>query len=109
MEGVFQALMQNYVKNFVGKEFMYPAAQAYRSEVYAYHMTNVASIPSVIPWMKEHHKLIWYMSGFNPDIKCDYIINNIVDVFNNWIKDYKDLPICELANKIMVMLMELFF
>jgi hypothetical protein len=36
---------------------MYPAAQAYRSEVYAHHMTNVASIPGVIPWMKEHHKL----------------------------------------------------
>jgi phenolic acid decarboxylase len=105
----FRHLMQNYIKNFVGKEFMYPAAQTYRSEVYAHHMTNVASIPSVIPWMKEHHKLTWYRSGFNQAIKCDYITNNIAEVFNNWIKDYKDLPVCELVDKIRVMLMELFF
>jgi hypothetical protein len=105
----FRHLMQNYIKKIVGKEFMYPAAQAYRSEVYAHHMTNVASIPGVIPWMKEHHKLAWYRSGFNQAIKCDYITNNIAEVFNNWIKDYKDLPVCELADKIRVMLMELFF
>jgi hypothetical protein len=61
----FRHLMQNYIKKFVGKEFMYPATQAYRSEVYAHHMTNVASIPGVIPWMKKHHKLTWYRSGFN--------------------------------------------
>jgi hypothetical protein len=30
-------------------------------------------------------------------------------VFNNWIKDYKDLPVCQLADKIRVMIMELFF
>jgi hypothetical protein len=53
--------------------------------------------------------LFWYRSGFNPDIKCDCITNNIAEVFNNWIKDFKDLPICELANKIRVMVMELFF
>jgi hypothetical protein len=49
------------------------------------------------------------MSGFNPAIKCDYITNNNVEVFNNWIKDYKDLPVCDLVDKIRVMLMELFF
>jgi hypothetical protein len=39
-------------------------------------------------WLKEYHSLLWYRSGFNPSIKCDYITNNIVEVFNNWIKDY---------------------
>jgi hypothetical protein len=99
----FRHLMQNYIKKFVGKEFMYPATHAYRGEVYAHHMTNVAFIPGVIPWMKEYHKLTCYMSGFNQAIKCDYITNNIVEVFNNWIKDYKDLPVCELVDKIRVM------
>jgi hypothetical protein len=105
----FRHLMQNYIKQIVGNEFMYPTAQAYKSEMYAHHMVSVASIPDVIPWIKEHHKLTWYMSGFNPAIKCDYITNNIADVFNNWIKDYKDLPVCELADKIRVMLMKLLF
>jgi len=39
-------------------------------------------------------------SAFNPAIKCDYVTNNIAEVFNNWIKDIKDLPVCELANKV---------
>jgi hypothetical protein len=52
---------------------------------------------------------LWYRNGFNSDIKCDYITNNVAEAFNNWIKDYKDLPVCELANKIRVMIMELFF
>jgi hypothetical protein len=46
---------------------------------------------------------------FNTAIKCDYITNNIAEVFNNWIKDYKDLPVCELADKIRCLVMELFF
>jgi hypothetical protein len=52
---------------------------------------------------------LWYKSSFNPDIKCDYISNNIAEVFNNWIKDYNDIHVCELAEKMRVMVMELFF
>jgi hypothetical protein len=63
----------------------------------------------VIPWLNHWHSLLWYRSGFNPAIKCDYITNNIAEVFNNWIKDHKDLVVCELAEKIRVMVMELFF
>jgi hypothetical protein len=72
-------------------------------------MVNVAAIGSVSKWLKDNHKLLWYRSGFNSAIKCDYITNNITEVFNNWIKDYKDLPICELADKIRVMIMDPFF
>jgi hypothetical protein len=42
------------------------------------------------------------------DIKCDYITNNIAEIFNNWVNDHKDLSICELADKIRVKIMELF-
>jgi hypothetical protein len=52
--------------------------------------------------------MLWYRSGFNPDIKCDYITNNIAEVFNNWIKDQKDLPVCDLADKIREKLMDLY-
>jgi hypothetical protein len=51
-------------------------------------------------WFKQNYSLLWYKSGFNPDIKCDYVTNNIAGVFNNWIKDYKDIRVCELADKI---------
>jgi hypothetical protein len=50
--------------------------------------------------MKWNHPLLWYRGGFNTDIKCDYITNNIAEVFHNWVKDHKDLPICELADRL---------
>jgi transposase-like protein len=82
----FRHLMQNYMKQFAGKDYVYTVAWAYRSEVYEHHMVNVASIGGVTTWLKEYHSLLWYRSSFNPVIKCDYIANNIVEVFNNWIK-----------------------
>jgi hypothetical protein len=45
-------------------------------------------------WLKEYHSGLWYRSDFNLAIKCDYITNNIAEMFNNWIKDHKDLPVC---------------
>jgi hypothetical protein len=88
---------------------MYPATWAYKREVHGQHKTNVVGIDGFIPWMKLNHPLLWYRSGFKIDIKCDYITNNIAKVFNNWVKDHKDLPICELVDKIRVKIMELFF
>jgi hypothetical protein len=109
MRECFRHLIQNYIKNFTGQEHMYPVACAYRPEVYEHHKANVVTIDGLIHWFKEHYSLIWYRSGFNTDIKCDYITNNIAEFFNNWIKDYKNIPVCELADKIWVMIMDLFF
>jgi hypothetical protein len=77
--------------------------------VHEQHKANVVGIDGLTKWFKENHSFLWYRSGFNSDIKCDYITNNIAEVFNNWIKDHKDLPVCDLANKIRVMIMELFY
>jgi hypothetical protein len=109
MRECFRHLMQNYIKQFPGKEHMYPAALAYRREVHEQHKAHVVGIDGFVMWLKWNHPLLWYRSGFNTDIKCDYITNNIAEVFNNWVKDHKDLPICELADKIRVKIMELFF
>jgi hypothetical protein len=109
MRKCFRHLMQNFIKQFPGKEHMYPAAWAYRREVHEEHKSNVVGIDGFLTWMKWNHPLLWYRSGFNMDIKCDYITNNIAEVFNNWIKDHKDLPVCELADKIIVKIMKLFF
>jgi hypothetical protein len=79
---------------------MYPAARAYRREVFDHYFSSIQEIPYVNSWLNEHHDCLWYRSGFNTDIKCDYITNNIAEVFNNWIKDWKDLPVCDLADRI---------
>jgi hypothetical protein len=73
------------------------------------HKANIVGIDGFVTWLKWNHPLLWYRSGFNTDIKCDYITNNIVEVFNKWVKDHKDLPICELVDKIRVKIMKLFF
>jgi hypothetical protein len=87
---------------------MYPAARAYRKVVHEYYKALARSKPDVAHWMDTYHSLLWYRSGFNLAIKCDYVTNNIAESFNNWIKDIKDLPVCELADKIREKIMELF-
>jgi hypothetical protein len=37
------------------------------------------------------------------------VTSNVAEVFNNWIKDIKDLPVVELVDKIREMVMVLFF
>ena len=86
---------------------MYPAARAYRKIVYEHHISKVTCNPLVKKYFDKWHNLLWYRSGFNPAIKCDYVTNNIAEVFNNWIKEYKDLPVTELANQIMEKIMDL--
>jgi aryl carrier-like protein len=100
--------MNNFVKQFPGSEYMYPAARAYRKEVYDMYIANVKQNPAIADWLDKFHSLLWYRSAFNPSNKCDYVTNNIAEVFNNWIKDYKDLLVCDLADKIRLMIMQLF-
>jgi hypothetical protein len=104
----FRHLMANYVKSHAGSEHMYAAARAYRKEVFEHHVNQVRSVTKIAEYLDQHHKFIWYRSGFDTSIKCDYITNNMAEVFNNWIKDHKDLPVCDLADKIREMTMELF-
>ena len=106
----FRHLMNNFIKRFGGDVFskMYPTARAYRESVFNYFYKSVIDAsPQVLVWMEAHHYKLWMRSGFNPEIKCDYITNNLAKVFNNWIKDRKDLPIVELADKLREMIMVL--
>lgn len=101
----FKHLMEKYVKKYSGSEHMYPAGRAYRKDVHDYHMSKVKCDPVVKHFLETYHKLKWMRSGFNPAIKCDYVTNNIAEIFNKWIKEIKDLPVCELANKLREMIM----
>ncbi|CAA0806649.1 Unknown protein [Striga hermonthica] len=99
----FRHLMNNFIKRFGGDVFskMYPAARTYRESVFQYfYKLIIDACPEVLVWMEAHHYKLWMRSAFNPEIKCDYITNNLAEVFNNWIKDWKDLPVIELADKL---------
>ena len=107
----FRHLMQNFMKKFHGEacEHMWPAARAYKYDIFYHHFQKVISAsPQVHGYLTKYHSLLWMRYKFNPAIKCDYINNNLAESFNSWIKDIKDLPVDELADKLRVMIMELF-
>jgi hypothetical protein len=60
-----------------------------------------------VVYLERHHNLLWMRSAFNPEIKCDYINNNLAETVNNWVKDSKDLPVHILMDTIRGMLMRL--
>jgi hypothetical protein len=107
----FRHLWGNFSKKFKGDVYtrMWPAARAYRPQVFNYHMNKViAENPEVDAYLKIYHNLKWMRCMFDPSIKCDYINNNLAESFNAWIRDYKDLPVDELADTIREMIMKLF-
>jgi transposase-like protein len=93
--------MKKFVTRYRGFGQIYPAARAYREDIFYDHMAIIMTqSPEAVKWLQTHHKLLWYRCGFNPDIKCNYITSNIAESFNNWIRDHKDLPVADLAGKI---------
>jgi transposase-like protein len=93
----FRHLMENMKKNFHGAVFaknMWPAARAHEPGKHQYFLDKVfAASPHVKKWLDDHHNLLWARSKFSPNIKCDYINNNLAGSWNAWIKDFKDLPL----------------
>ena len=86
---------------------MWPCAWACTPRRHDYLVENITvAAPKAIPWLNKHHKLIWSRSKFSKKCKVDYVNNNISECFNNWIKDYKDLPVVDLMDKIREKIME---
>ncbi|XP_047948887.1 uncharacterized protein LOC125194687 [Salvia hispanica] len=107
----FIHLMKNFSKRFQGPIFgrMYPAARTF-CPIYHEHLMHkmYEANDRVQPFLETYHKQLWMRSKFSEDIKCDYITNNIAEVWNRWVKDYKDLPIAELVDCLRSKFMELY-
>jgi len=91
----FRHLMDNMKKRFsqgqgsgsLLGQYMWPAVRAYTEEKYERLMAKVVvGSVDILPWLNEHHKLLWARSKFSADIKCDYINNNLAEYWNAWIK-----------------------
>ena len=99
----FLHLMKNFVKQFQGPAFgrMYPAARTCQPDFYDYLMNKICEASDkVAPWLRTNHSLKWSRSMFSEEIKCDAITNNVAEVWNNWVKDIKDLPITDIADSL---------
>ncbi|CAN6274954.1 unnamed protein product [Urochloa humidicola] len=106
----FFHLMKNFKKKFRGFGQISPAARAYREDLfYEYIASIISDNAEAVKWLQKNHKLLWYRCGFNPEIKCDYITSNIAESFNNMIRDHKELPVADLADKIKEVIMKLWY
>jgi len=101
--------MKKYYHGDVYAKNMWPAARAYAPHKFTHFFDKVIEAsPSVLDWLKDHHNLLWARSKFSPDIKCDYINNNLAESWNAWIKEHKDLPVHCLADAIREKTLRLF-
>jgi hypothetical protein len=72
-------------------------------------MNKIYAASKVVrPYLDKDHYLIWMRSRFLEEIKVDHITNNVAEVWNNWVKEIKDLPIAELVDTLRTKFMELF-
>ena len=89
-------LMNNMKKYYTGEVYgknMWPVVRAYSPHRFKYFFDKVlAASASVSSWLQQHDNLLWAISKFSADIKCDYINNNLAECWNAWVKDLKDLP-----------------
>jgi len=77
-------MVRNFKKKFRGFGQIYPVVRAYTEEFFYDNIAKMISESAAsVQWLREHHPLLWYISGFNLEIKCDYITSNIVKTFNN--------------------------
>jgi hypothetical protein len=106
----FFHLTKNFVKKFRRSGKLSPAARTYSESIFYEHVASIISENAeAVPWLQKNHNKLWYRCGFNPEIKCDYITNNIAESFNNRIRDHKDLPVADLADKLKDIIMQLWF
>ncbi|KAL6596353.1 hypothetical protein ACP70R_047717 [Stipagrostis hirtigluma subsp. patula] len=87
--------------------YMWPCAWACTPQRHRYLLDKVAeSCPEAIVYLQTFHKQIWSRAEFSGVCKVDYVNNNISECFNNWIKDYKDVPVDILMDTIRGKIME---
>jgi hypothetical protein len=109
----FGHMYLNLIEKFkVGGEWvrMWPAVRSYTKQTHSYHLGNVMAASTdtdFASWLQTYHSLLWYRSGFNTAIKCDYINNNLAESFNNTVEELKDLPVHDMVDQIRVMIMRL--
>jgi hypothetical protein len=62
--------------------------------------------PDAMDYLRRCHSKIWTRSQFLTHCKVDYVTNNLVESFNNWVKSWKGLNLDDFMDKIRHLLMK---
>jgi hypothetical protein len=102
-------LVSNFKKRFHGKVFDdHLWAAAYSWNPYLFEKNWVAmekAKPSATNYLRKYHTKLWTRSQFSTICKVDYVTNNLVESFNNWIKQHKSLNLDDFMDKFRQLLM----
>ncbi|XP_071690280.1 uncharacterized protein [Rutidosis leptorrhynchoides] len=97
-------LYSNFKKHFRGDFFssnLWGAARTYCPSEHDKLLKEIFDArETAITYLNQNHKKIWSRSKFGTISKCDYITNNISEVFNSWIGDLRSQPVLDLLDAI---------
>ncbi|XP_071726878.1 uncharacterized protein [Rutidosis leptorrhynchoides] len=97
-------LCSNFKKHFCGDIFssnLWGAARTFCPIEHDKLLKEMFDVQeAAITYLNQNHKKIWSRSKFGTISKCDYITNNISEVFNSWIGDLRSQPVLDLLDAI---------
>ena len=103
-------LVSNFKKRYRGKVFddhLWAAAYSWSSYFFDMHWKAMDEANTeAMNYIREHHKKIWTRSQFLTHCKVDYVTNNLVESFNNWVKPFKAMNVDDFLDKIRQLLMK---
>ena len=97
-------LFSNFKKKFRGDLFkfgLWGAARTYSQSHFDALIAEIeANCPAAMEFLNKEHTKLWSRSKFGTIAKCDYLTNNIAEVFNSWISEERHKPIIDLIDAI---------
>jgi hypothetical protein len=96
-------------KGEILKNQLWTCARASTEEKWKYHMEKMRTLNSAaFTWLEKMAPNTWVRAFFAEFPKCDILLNNSCEVFNNYILEAREMPILSMFEKIKQQLMTRF-
>ena len=106
-------LYQNFSGNFKGENLKNQLWACARSTTVTQFNTNMEKMKTLDSkahaWLEQMPPNTWVKAYFSCFPKCDILLNNSCEVFNNYIREARELPILSMVDKIKGQLMVRFY
>jgi hypothetical protein len=91
------------------KDELWGAARATNARVFQHHMKVIQVMDaSAYQYLNNVNPASWSRPGFSTQSKNDMLLNNLVETFNDWIKESGDKPLLTMLEMIRRQLMTIF-
>ena len=94
----------NFKQKFLGlllKKVFWRACRSSNVADFNSHMEELKTIsPEGYEWLMKIPTVCWAKHLFPPHTKCSHVTNNMTESFNNWINNFRGLPIVRMFEEI---------